>query len=142
VSPSELDLDKHAVIFKERAEQLDAKLVVIDTITAMESSDHGPGKYPSYLWAIVDHFKRLGTTIVLTYETAPEEDFPQPVVRHTSFIADVMLSTRLVSRGNEVQRLLTVLKMRGSSHDHAVHAYRIGAPQISITHLDGAEAGS
>jgi circadian clock protein KaiC len=132
VSPSELDLDKHAVIFKDRAEQLGARLVVIDTITAMESSDHGPGKYPSYLWAIVDHFKRLGTSIILTYETAPEEDFPQPVVRHTSFIADAMLSTRLVTRGTELQRLLTVLKIRGSNHDHTVHAYHIQAPQISI----------
>ena len=101
----------------------------------------GRAKYPSYLWAIVDHFKRLGTSIILTYETAPEEDFPQPVVRHTSFIADAMLSTRLVTRGTELQRLLTVLKIRGSNHDHTVHAYHIQAPQISIGR-DGAQAGS
>ncbi|MBF6600037.1 MAG: AAA family ATPase [Dehalococcoidia bacterium] len=132
VSPSELDLDRHAIIFKERAEAIGARCVVIDTITAMEASAHQPGKYQSYLWAIVDYFKRVGVTVAMTYESAAQTELPEAGVNHISFIADSIINTKLTTRDGELRRTLTVLKMRGSGHDKAVREYIIEPPRIAI----------
>ncbi|HEX5419134.1 MAG TPA: ATPase domain-containing protein, partial [Gammaproteobacteria bacterium] len=82
VSPSELELDRHAMLIKKQSDEVGACCVVIDTITAMEASVHIPGKYQSYLWAIVDYFKRSGVTVIMTYESAAQTELPESGINH------------------------------------------------------------
>lgn len=132
VSPSELNIDRHAFDIKDRAEQIGARLVVIDSITAFEAAVPNLSKYQNYLWAISDHFKRNGITLLLTTELA---DSPNPLLvssRRISFVSDSIILLRYVETMGGIKRTIAVLKMRGSSHDKTVRELRIDPPQIAV----------
>ncbi|MCU0490350.1 MAG: AAA family ATPase [Chloroflexaceae bacterium] len=134
VSPSELNIDRHAAEFKERAERMGARCVVIDSISAFEASVLNPAKYQGYLWAIADYFKRSGIAIVMTSELPGGGiDFlagglPQRV----SFISDTIILLRHHELAGQIGRTITVLKMRGSSHDHTVRPLLIAPPRFAV----------
>lgn len=129
VSPSELDLDSHAVLLKERAEGMQAKVVVIDSITSFEAAVPNLQKYTSYLWAIADYFKRSGVTVLLTSELAWNES---PSTRKFSFLTDNILSLAFTQRGAERVRAVSVVKMRGSPHDNVARELLIADDNVAV----------
>ncbi len=132
VAPSELDIDRHAVEIKLRAEAIKARRLAIDTITAMEASVIDRAKYQSHLWTLIDYFKRIGVTILMTYESAAQMELPQAGENHLLFLADTILSLRLVEVDSALRRTLTVVKMRGTSHDKSIREYIIEPPRIYV----------
>ena len=132
VSPSELNIDQHAFDIKTRAEQLGARRIVIDSITAFETAVPSIAKYQSYLWALTDYCKRSGITVLLTTELA---DLPGPLQlsrRQVSFISDTIILLRYHETAGTLARSLAVLKMRGSDHDKMVHELRIEPPRLLL----------
>lgn len=125
------------------AEEMGARLVAIDTITAFEAAVAGQARYRSYLWAISDCFKRQGVTIILTAE-ASSPFVPQEVsAAGVSFIADNVIFLRYLNLGGERRRGLGVLKMRGSRHDPCLREFVIAPGRIAVgDRVDGAVAAS
>lgn len=132
VAPSELDVDRHAVVFKQRADAIKAQRVVVDTITAIEASILDPSKYQAHLWTIIDYFKRVGATIVMTYESQGQTDLGQPAFNRLSVLADTIITTQLVEVESTYKLTLNVLKMRGKKHDKSIRQYVIEPPRIFV----------
>ena len=132
VAPSELDVDRHAVVIKQRAAAIRAHRIVLDTITAIEASVLDRGKYQAHLWTIIDYFKRIGATIVMTHESAAQAELIKGGENHLSFLADTILSMQLVEVDSTLQQTLTVLKMRGGAHDKSIRQYIIDPPRIAV----------
>jgi circadian clock protein KaiC len=131
VSPSELNVDRHAIIIKEQAERMGAQMVAIDSLTAFQAAVPDPGKYQNYLWALNDHFKRHGVTLLMTAET-PSLFAPLEISeRALSHVVDNIVFLRYVETDGEIRRAIGVLKMRGSSHDNAMHELIIAPPLIA-----------
>jgi circadian clock protein KaiC len=141
VSPSELDLDRHAILFKQRADAIRAACVVIDTLTALEASILDRQRYQNYLWAIIDYFKRNGVTVIMTYESTAQTEFVPIGTDNVSFLADIIINVKLIAVDGTFKRTLNVLKMRGNAHDHSIRELIIERPQIrigEIFHEEGA----
>jgi circadian clock protein KaiC len=141
VSPSELDLDAHASMLKARADRLQAKVVVIDSITSFEAAVPDEQKYINYLWAIADHFKRAGVAVLMTNELTSSNS---PAERKVSFITDNMISLSFAQRGAELIKTVRVTKMRGSTHENVARELRIGRDSVAVGErvaLDGSYAG-
>jgi circadian clock protein KaiC len=51
---------------------------------------------------------------------------------HISTLTDAIVLLRYVEVAGEVKRALTVLKMRGSSHDQDIHEYRIDGEGMHV----------
>jgi circadian clock protein KaiC len=132
VSPSELNIDRHAADIQAQATQLGAQLVVIDSITAFQAAVPDASRYQSYLWAITDYFKRNGVTLILTTELADSPNALQVSDRQISFVADTIILLRYLERANEITHTVVVLKMRGSSHDPSVRVLDLTAPVITV----------
>lgn len=132
VSPSELNVDRHAFDIQSRATQAGAQLVVIDSITAFQVSVSDPARYQSYLWAITDYFKRNGVTVILTSELSESSSALQVSSRQISFISDTIIILRYLEHSGAITRTVAVLKMRGSSHDRNVRTLQIAPPQITV----------
>lgn len=132
VSPSELDVDKHAFLIKDAADQIKARVVVIDSISAFEAAVPNLAKYQNYLWAISDHFKRHGVTVILTAETAGLFGAVGVTTRGVSFVADNIIFLRYVEVGGEARPTVSVLKMRGSGHGRAIRELSIDPPRVAI----------
>lgn len=133
VSPSELNIDRHAFDFKERAEAMGARCVVIDSISAFEAALHNLAKYQGYLWAIADYFKRNAISILMTSELPSTSDTLQVgIPQRVSFISDTIILLRYQETQGQIKRTITVLKMRGSYHDNTVRELIILPSGISI----------
>jgi len=132
VSPSEIDIDRHAVLFKRRADAIKAQCVVIDTLTALEASIFDRLRYQGYLWAILDYFKRIGVTVIMTYESTAQTEFVPIATDNISFLADVIINLKLVAVDGTFRRTVSVLKMRGNAHDHSIRELIIRRPEISV----------
>jgi circadian clock protein KaiC len=52
--------------------------------------------------------------------------------QHVSTLTDTIILLRYVELFGEVKRGLTVLKMRGSQHDHEIHEFTIGSGGITV----------
>ena len=132
VSPAELDIDRHAVQIKKAVEELHARVVVIDSVTAFEVVATEGSALKDYIWGLSEHFKRIGVTLILTTEAYSFFEYAAGGFdRKVSYIADTILLLRLVEEGDHLRRKVNVLKMRGSDHDADLHELRIG-PDIAV----------
>jgi circadian clock protein KaiC len=132
VSPSELDIDKHAAVIKKRAEAIHAETVVIDTISAIEASLQGEPKAHDYLWAVTDYFKRSGVTVVMTYEAQNHSDWGLLGSSQLSFIADSIVNLGLSQANGYLHRTISIPKMRGTKHDKAIREWFIETSDIHV----------
>ncbi|MDI7274551.1 MAG: ATPase domain-containing protein [Anaerolineae bacterium] len=132
VSPSELNVDRHAFVIKEHADRLGAQMVAIDSITAFETAVADPARYQNYLWAISDYLKRRGVTVLMTADVT--DPFAPLVIsaRGVSFLADSIIFLRYVEVEDEVRRAIGVLKMRGSTHDMHIRELVIEPGRVAI----------
>lgn len=118
VSPSELDIDIHATTIKETATRTGAEVVVIDSISGFEAISEDTRKYQSYLWAINDHFKRTGVSLIMTAESNGFFETGEFVPKHISLFVDTIILLRATELDGEATHIISVPKMRGSAHDH------------------------
>ena len=132
VSPSELDVDRHAFAIKERVDRIRAKVVAIDSISAFEAAVPDLAKYQSYLWASSDYFKRSGVTVILTSESRDPFAALEVSTRRISFIADNIVILRSVETLSEIKRVVGVFKMRGSRHDRRLRELVVEPPKLAI----------
>jgi circadian clock protein KaiC len=132
VSPSELNIDRHAFAIRERADRIHAKMVVIDSISAFEASVPEQSKYMSYIWAINDYFKRQGVTVIMTTEAKDPFAAMEISTRAVSFVSDNIIVLRYVEVGSEIKRVVGVLKMRGSGHDRHLRELLIEPPRLAV----------
>ena len=132
VSPSELNIDRHAFVIKERADRIGARVVVIDSISAFEAAVPDPSKYQGYIWAINDYFKRSGVTVFMIVESRGPFESLEISSRRVSFVADNIIFLRYVEVGAEIKRVVGVLKMRGSRHDRCLRVLEIDPPRIAV----------
>lgn len=129
ISPSELNVDRHAAVVRDRALEMKASMVVLDSISSFEASVPDPAIYQGYLWAINDHFKRSGITTVMTSESLLSER--PAATRHVSLFADAIIN--LASEETErFVRKLQIVKIRGAAHDALTREFIIEAPRISV----------
>jgi circadian clock protein KaiC len=132
ISPSELNIDRHASMIKDWAHQKKAGIVAIDSISAMEASVASVEKYSAYLWAITDHFKRSGVTVVMTCEVGLDGGAFSEPPRRVSLFADTLIRLRSADPSGISPRTLSVVKVRGSTHETTARELVIDPPEIRI----------
>jgi circadian clock protein KaiC len=130
ISPSELNIDRHAVILMDRAIEMGATMVVLDSISSFEAAVPDTAKYESHLWAVTDHFKREGVTTIMTSESALEGH--NGATPHISLFADAIITVASAQTGDHRTRTLRVVKMRGSKHDPDPRELFLDAPRIGV----------
>jgi circadian clock protein KaiC len=99
ISPSELNIDQHATVIRDRVLSLGASLVVIDSLSSFEAAVPDVAKYQSYLWAITDHFKRAGVSVIMSSESIAEER-GRPA-RHITLFADSVINLEDIRDGDQ-----------------------------------------
>jgi circadian clock protein KaiC len=131
--PIEVDPDQVATDLLAALKRTGARRVVIDSIAEVERAvgeSSGPVRVSNYLAALLAALRIRGVTLLAIKET------PKVVTTQLDFSADalailaenVLLLQQLVYRGR-LHRVLSVLKMRFSSHDYALREFLIAAPE-------------
>ncbi len=131
--PIEMDPDRVASDLLAALEDVGARRVVIDSILELERAvgeSSGQARVPNYMAALLAALRSYGVTLLAIKET------PKMVTTELDFATDalsvlaenVLLLQQLAYRGR-LHRVLSVLKMRFSSHDYTLREFLITSPE-------------
>jgi circadian clock protein KaiC len=132
--PLDLSVDETLAEILVSVHETNATRVVIDSLTGFEMA-----LAPSFrqdfresLYRLVGAITATGTTVFMTHEavtTSPEMSFTGERV---SFITDDILVQRYVEIDGKLEKVLSVVKMRRSTHSREFWRYRITATGATI----------
>jgi circadian clock protein KaiC len=130
--PVRLSPDQFIWELKHEARRLGAKRVVIDSLTDLTMGLEDGAHYRETVFLLCDALQELGITTLLTSEVP--ELFGQTFVtsEHVSIIVDGIILLKYVELESEIQRAISVLKMRGCDHDKGIRRYSIDPRGVSI----------
>lgn len=129
--PEVAGLEDHLIRMKTAIAEFRPNRVAVDSLSALEriSSIKGFREFVISLTSFIKHEEIAGlftaTTPTLTGGASITET-------HISTITDTIILLRYVEMRGEMQRGLTVLKMRGSPHNHDIHEFEIDASGMHI----------
>jgi circadian clock protein KaiC len=135
VSSDLIDVYPDRLLYKivRTVEDQDIKRVVIDSISSMELSSFAKEYVREFLLQLVSFLKSRGINALLTYLTSDMFGANQNQLLggteqtelRLSSIVDGMILLRYVERDQEVHKLLSVLKMRGSDHEKGIYEFQV-----------------
>jgi len=133
--PLDLSVDESLQAIIDAVKKTGAKRLVIDSLVGFEMA-LAPGfrtDFRESLYRMMASLTNTGVTVLSTVEldeSFTEFRFSQYMV---SFLADDIVRLRYVDIGGALRRLLTVVKMRDSSHSKNIREYEITRSGVSLT---------
>ncbi len=122
--PETLGLDDHLLRMKREIEAFGARRVAVDSLSAMERVSTGKS-FREFVIGLTSFIKERETAGLFTTTTASLMGGTSVTEENISIITDSIILMRYVELMGEMQRGITVLKMRGSWHDKAIRQYDI-----------------
>jgi circadian clock protein KaiC len=132
-------IDRVACDLLEAVRESGATRVVIDGLLGFEEMSVQPERLAPFYKALVEQLRELGATSLCTAElreTAPS--VAPPPLNRLSAVAENLILLRHVEARGQLQRFISVLKLRDSQFDQRVRRFEIGQGGIV---LDEAGAG-
>ncbi|MFJ4433453.1 ATPase domain-containing protein [Pseudomonas sp. NPDC089395] len=126
-------LDQVGARLLEQVDRLGSKRVLIDSLGAFSRLAADPARLNAFFRALTGELRARDVSVMLTWEmrdifgseiTAPAPDL--------SSIVDNLMLMRFVELDSQLQRMLSILKVRDSHHDPALHALHFSAQGISL----------
>jgi circadian clock protein KaiC len=124
----DIDVDRIAYDLSEDIERREVRRLVIDSIAELERATDAQGRTADFLAALVTYLRARDVTSYLTLDT-PSLVGPELTLADSplAVVAENLLLVRRSEYRGYLRRLLSILKMRYSEHDHAIHEYVIHA---------------
>jgi len=129
--PVELCVNEFIYNLRQLIAETNAKRIVIDGISNIERNLTS-AEIRDILYTIVDLFKEQNITTILTSEVSKVIGGTEITEHGTSFIVDTIISLRYVEIESAMKRAVSIIKMRGSSHDREIYEYRITGKGIEV----------
>ncbi len=139
-SPLTTRFEQLMIELDQAIEQMGASRVVFDSLTDLELSITDSNSLRESVYSLVEMLNRRGVTALLTTEVP--ELFGQTYVtsEHISIIVDGIILMKYLELESEIQRAISVLKMRGCDHDKGIWRYSITDRGIEVqSRFEGAE---
>lgn len=130
VSMPEFTIESAATIIKNQVEALDAKRVVIDSITPFIFQDTDPLKRRRNISHLFRTLLEMDCTTIMISEIRAsllEREF-----QFEEYLAQGVVVLQAVPRDGEISRMVYIEKMRGIPHDNQPRNYRITEKGIEI----------
>lgn len=114
--PESASLEDHLVRMKETIDEFRPQRVAVDSLSALERISTTRG-FREFVLALTSFIKHKEVTGVFTATTPTLTGGSSVTEAHISSITDTIVLLRYVELFGEMRRGLTVLKMRGSTHE-------------------------
>lgn len=139
VYPEVKSLEDHLVAIKKIVEEYNPERLAIDSLSALERI--APARsFREFLIGLTSFIKHRQIAGMLTATARTLLGGESTTEAHISTLTDMIVLLRYVEMGGEIRRGLTVLKLRGSTHDKKIHEFtidgsgmHIGAPFRDVT---------
>lgn len=122
--PEVMGLEDHLLQINRDIRAFNPQRVAIDSMSAFERVST-PKSFREFVIALTSTIKHLEVTGLFTNTTSMLAGGESITETHISTITDTIILLRYVELHGEMRRGLTVLKMRGTSHDKGIREYMI-----------------
>jgi len=145
--PLDLSVDEALAAILESVERLQAKRVVIDSLSGFEVALAPTFRedFRESLYRLVGALTATGVSVFMTAEVAEGFSDARFTTEKVSFITDEIIVQRYVEIEGELRRVMAVIKMRGSDHSHEFRAYEVTPKGVVVggplTEYDGIITG-
>ena len=129
--PEVASFKDHLVEIKRVIDDFQPDRVAIDSLSALERSGSGKA-FREFVIGLSSFLKTEGVLAMVTAATPSLFGGSSVTEQHVSTLTNTIILLRYVEFYGEVKRGITVLKMRGSQHDHDIHEFAIGADGLSV----------
>lgn len=146
--PLDLSVDEALSAILESVERLGAKRVVIDSLSGFEVALAPTFRedFRESLYRLVGTLTAAGVTVFMTAEVAEGFSDIRFTTEKVSFITDEIIIQRYVEIEGTLQRVMAVIKMRGSDHSHELRTYEVTAKGVvvggALTQYEGIMTGT
>lgn len=143
--PESASLEDHLITIKTLMHDYRPQRVAVDSLSALERVSTRRS-YREFLISLTAFVKHNQSDALFTSTTPSLFGGESVTEAHISSIADAIILLRYIEAFGEMQRGLTVLKMRGSIHDKNIHQFTINNQGMHIggrfSNLTGILAGN
>jgi circadian clock protein KaiC len=135
--PLDLSVDETLEEIRTAVQSIDAKRVVIDSISGFEMALAPAFRedFRESLYRLIGALTGLGVTMYSTVEVVEGVDGSaglQLTGYQVSFLTDDILSQRYVEIEGQLKKALVVVKMRGSTHSREFRTYELTATGVQL----------
>lgn len=131
VYPEVKSLEEHLVAIKRIVEDYNPERLAIDSLSALERI--APARsFREFLIGLTSFIKHRQIAGMLTATARTLLGGESTTEAHISTLTDMIVLLRYVEMGGEIRRGLTVLKLRGSTHDKKIHEFTIDGSGMHI----------
>lgn len=128
--PETAGLEDHLMQIQREIEDFQPTRLALDSLSALERLD--PDGLREYIAGLTSSLKRAGVTGLFTSTPPALVGTSSAAEAFASSLTDTIILLRYVEVYGEVKRGLTILKMRGSPHDHEIREFKIGPQGMRI----------
>jgi circadian clock protein KaiC len=142
--PERTGLEDLLVEMRHEVEEFRPVRLVIDSLSVLDRVSSG-ASFREFVVGMTSLIKEFELAAVCTNTTGVGGGTQAPGLTQVSTITDAIILLRYVELASSVRRCLTILKMRGSSHDKTIREYTIDDRGIQLggpmPHVTGILAG-
>ncbi|MEV6303233.1 ATPase domain-containing protein [Actinoplanes sp. NPDC051861] len=126
-----LDLDGLASVARQNLTGDRPIRIVIDSLAEMANTARETERFPAYLRSLLGLIRTAGASLWVTSETRTIGPMDEPLAG-LMFLFHNVIQIRYIEHRSEIGRAVNILKMRNSSHNHAIHAYHVSAEGVAV----------
>jgi circadian clock protein KaiC len=131
-NPYEILPAEHNLQIKGAIEEIGAKRLFMDGIYNLEIALPESLALKEHIMLLTDFLKYQGITALLSNEVTELSNLNKMPELGVSSIADAILVLHFVEEGSRFERVLSIVKLRGSDHDRTIRKYNINNKGIEI----------
>ncbi|MYM38399.1 ATPase domain-containing protein [Duganella qianjiadongensis] len=130
----DLSLDEILHNLLSRIQQMQARRVVIDSLSGCELALAGQlrADFRENLSRLISILTSRGLTVLMTAELEDRYGSLSFNVDGNAIMADIIIMQRYIELNGALQRVIAVIKVRGSDHSKALHFYQVEQEQLVI----------
>ena len=145
---SDLSVDEIATLLINEVRRLNASRVVIDSLSGFELAlaPTFRGDFRESMARLVSALASTGVTVLMTSELEDRYSDLRFSPYGTAFLTDAIIVQRYIEVESRLQRVIAVVKVRGSAHSNELRVFSIDDAGIQVgsmlAHLEGLLGGS
>ena len=129
--PHAMAMEDHLVQIRETVAEFRPNRVAVDSLSALERVT-SVRSFREFVIGLTSFLKQQETAGLFTSTTPSLMGGTSVTEKHISTLTDTIILLRYVESYGQMRRGITVLKMRGSAHDHDIREYAIDGAGMHI----------
>lgn len=129
--PHAMAMEDHLVLMRDTIEAFKPDRVAVDSLSALERVT-SVRSFREFVISLTSFLKLKETAGLFTSTTPSLMGGTSVTEKHISTLTDTIILLRYVESYGQMRRGITVLKMRGSAHDHDIREYTIDGKGMHI----------